>query len=91
ENELVNAYERFAALSEEAKALRDEILPGAQNAYQAASTGFEFGKFGFLDVLETQRTLLSARSQYLRTLAEAHRTVADIDRILGTSHSISGQ
>ena len=41
------------------RTLRTDIVPGAQSAYAAATTGFENGKFGFLDVLDAQRTLLS--------------------------------
>nr|WP_272875854.1 TolC family protein [Stutzerimonas stutzeri] len=39
------------------------MLPSAQSAYEAASKGFELGKFTFLDVLDAQRTLFQARSQ----------------------------
>lgn len=83
--ELAIAGERFDSLRVEAGAMVDEVLPGALSAYNAASTGFEYGKFAFLDVLDAQRTLLAARLQYLRTLAEAHRTAADMGRLLGLS------
>ena len=81
--ELAQAREEFDVAREQALALRGEILPGAQSAYEAASTGFEYGKFGFLDVLDAQSTLLQAKSQYLHALAEAHRAKSAIGRILG--------
>lgn len=81
--ELSQAYGRLTTARQEADALQNEILPGAQSAYDAAAKGFEFGKFAFLDVLDAQRTLLQARSQYLRALSEAHRAAAEIDRIVG--------
>lgn len=81
--ELAQARENFDLARQQALALRSEILPGAQSAYDAASTGFEYGKFGFLDVLDAQRTLLEAKSQYLNALAEAHRARSAIGRILG--------
>ena len=71
----------------EVETLRQDLLPGAQAAYDAASKGFELGKFGFLDVLDAQRTLFQARSQYLRAIAETHRAAADIDRLLGQDPS----
>jgi cobalt-zinc-cadmium efflux system outer membrane protein len=86
EVELMQVREEYAAARAQALALRDEILPGAQSAYEAASTGFEYGKFGFLDVLDAQRTLLQAQSHYLTTLADAHRAQAAIVRILGAEH-----
>ena len=84
--ELSQAREEFELARHQARALRDDILPGAQSAYDAASTGFDYGKFGFLDVLDAQRTLLQAKSQYLNTLAEAHRAMAAIERIVGADH-----
>jgi cobalt-zinc-cadmium efflux system outer membrane protein len=81
--ELAQAWEQLSLSRHESETLRDDIVPGAQSAYDAATKGFEFGKFGFLDVLDAQRTLLQAKSQYLKTLSDAHRAAADIDRILG--------
>ncbi len=63
--------------------LRLEILPGAQSAYDATTKGYELGKFNFLEVLDAQRTFFQARAQYLRALAETHRSAAEIDRIVG--------
>ena len=81
--ELAQAREDFDVARQQALTLRSEIVPGAQSAYASASTGFDYGKFGFLDVLDAQRTLLQAKSQYLNALAEAHRAKAAIGRILG--------
>ena len=54
-----------------------------QSAYDAATKGYIMGKFSFLEVLDAQRTLFQAKSQYLRALAEAHRSAAEIERVLG--------
>jgi len=86
EAELVQAREEYASARAQALALQGEILPGAQRAYDAASTGFEYGKFGFLDVLDAQRTLLQAQSHYLTTLADAHRAQAAILRLTGAEY-----
>lgn len=82
-NDLGMAYEQLITARSEADLLLREILPGAQSGYDAATRGFELGKFGFLDVLDAQRTLFQAQSQYLRALALAHRSAAEINRILG--------
>lgn len=88
-NELAAAFERLNAARQEVESLRRDILPGAQSAFDAATKGFELGKFGFLDVLDAQRTLIQAKSQYLRALAEAHRSAAEIERVLGQASSSS--
>ena len=59
--------------------------PGAQSAYEAARTGFELGKFSFLDALDAQRTWLQVRSQYFAAVAQVHRNAAEIERQLGTT------
>lgn len=81
--ELGQAYDRLNVSRQEAELLRLEILPGAQSAYDATTKGYELGKFNFLEVLDAQRTFFQARAQYLRALAETHRSAAEIDRIVG--------
>ncbi len=82
--QLAVAYERLNSAREAAQTLQTEILPGAQSAFDAANKGFQFGKFNYLDVLDAQRTLFQARSQYVNALLEAHQAVADIKRIVGS-------
>jgi len=81
--ELAQARARLDNARSETAALQRDILPGAQSALDAATRGFELGKFSFLDVLDAQRTLFAARSQSLRALAEAYQSAAEIERILG--------
>ncbi|MCE1239695.1 MAG: TolC family protein [Azonexaceae bacterium] len=85
--EVAQNQERLRALVVEAQTLQDEIVPGARSAYEAASKGFELGKFSFLEVLDAQRTFFQARAQYLRSLSDAHRTAAELERILGSVDS----
>lgn len=91
--EVYQYQERLKVLVEEALALKDSILPGARSAYEAASKGFELGKFSFLEVLDAQRTFFQARAQYLRGLSDAHRTAAELERVLGapTPTSLSAE
>lgn len=65
------------------RSLQSTVLPAAQQAYEAASKGFDAGKFGFLDVIDAQRSLLQARTRYLSTLSTAHQAATAIDRLLG--------
>lgn len=83
--DLAEAYERVAALRNEIETLRTSILPGAQSAFEAETRGYQLGKFGFLDVLDAQRTLFAARGQYLRALADYQRGVSDLERLVGGS------
>ena len=86
--EVAQNEERLKALVVEAQTLQSEIMPGARSAYDAASKGFELGKFSFLEVLDAQRTFFQARAQYLRSLSDAHRTAAELERVLGSIDSM---
>lgn len=83
--ELAQAHARLSAALEEATLIASDILPGAEQAYRAARRGFEAGKFGFLDVLDAQRTLFQSKNQYLNAVAESRRAQADIARITGAA------
>ena len=65
------------------QAIRETVLPASQQAYDASTAGFEAGKFGFLDVIDAQRSLLQARARYLNTLSSAWQAATTIDRLLG--------
>ena len=84
-SEVAQGQERLSTITAEVQSLQQEVLPGAKSAYDAATIGFENGKFNFLEVLDAQRTYFTAKSQYLKALGEAHRAAADIDRLLGAS------
>ena len=84
-SEVAQARERLSTIIAEVQSLQQDVLPGAKSAYDAATIGFENGKFNFLEVLDAQRTYFTAKSQYLKALGEAHRAAADIDRLLGAS------
>ncbi|UMR30460.1 TolC family protein [Massilia sp. MB5] len=83
DSELAQAVADLSTARETVAALRNDILPGAISAYDAATKGFEYGKLGFIDVLDAQRTLLQVRAQHLNALADGHRAAAAIERLLG--------
>lgn len=86
QTELKDAYSRRQLQVEASNMYKQDILQGAQSAYEAARKGFEYGKFSFLEVLDAQRTLFQAKMQFIQTLTMAHIAEADIQRILGRSN-----
>lgn len=80
---LVTQYERLNAARQASLSLQNDILPNAQSAFDAANRGFSLGKFNFLDVLDAQRTLYQAKSQYINAVLDAHQSIAEIERTLG--------
>jgi outer membrane protein, heavy metal efflux system len=87
--EIADAHQRAEVAQLQIDSLKSEMLPAAQQAYDAAVTGFELGKFGFLDVLDTQRALIQARSLYLRALSDRYRAATDIERIAPATNAES--
>ncbi len=82
-SEVGQALERLSAARTQSDIARHQLLPDAESALNAATRGFELGKFGFLDVLEAQRALFLGRGQLVRALADAYRASADIERLIG--------
>jgi outer membrane protein, heavy metal efflux system len=77
------ALDLWQTANTEVRAFNQQILPAAQSAVDSATRGFEMGKFNFLDVLDAQRTLIAARTQYLVATAQATDAWVRIERIYG--------
>ncbi|MBK9550391.1 MAG: TolC family protein [Gemmatimonadetes bacterium] len=69
---------------DELRALDTTVLPGAIAAFDAVTEGFRLGKFGYLDVLEVQRTLIASKGQRLRALLDYYHATAELERLLGS-------
>lgn len=83
DHDLQQASSQLNVSRTSALTLRETVLPAAERALQAATQGFEAGKFNYLDVLDAQRTLFQARIRYLGVVASSWQAATTIDRILG--------
>ncbi len=83
DHDLQQATSQLSVSRTSALTLRETVLPAAERAFQAATQGFEAGKFNYLDVLDAQRTLFQARIRYLGVIASSWQAATTIDRILG--------
>lgn len=82
---LAAAYRELAGAHDEAAALAANVLPGARSAFAAVEEGYRLGRFGYLDVLDAQRTLVAAELQHSRAVAVFHRSAAQVERLIGMS------
>ncbi len=76
----------FHALSfsySEVLSLRNDVLPAAEHVFAASGEGFREGKFDFLELLDAQRTLFSAKVKYIEALATYHKAAAELERLTG--------
>lgn len=77
-------HQEMSAARAEAEALRDDIFPASRQALELAEYGYRAGKFGLMEVLDAQRTLVEAQEQYLESLSTFHRASSEMNRLLGT-------
>jgi cobalt-zinc-cadmium efflux system outer membrane protein len=80
---LAAAYRDLAVAHDEAAALDRDVLPGARSAFAAIEEGYRLGRFGYLEVLDAQRTLVAAEVQHFRALASMQKSVALVERLIG--------
>lgn len=81
ETKLAQAYESFVNAYQEHQVLKDNIVPGAENAFRFAQEGYRAGKFPYLDILDAQRTLFEAKKQLNQTMLDYYTAMAEIDRL----------
>jgi cobalt-zinc-cadmium efflux system outer membrane protein len=80
---LTEAYQRLSSSFVEATTLKNEVLPALQDAFASVQEGYRFGKFGYLDVQDTQRIFFESNNQYIEALAIYRKAFADIERLTG--------
>lgn len=80
---LIKSFQRYSAAKLEAEALRTKVVPANQASFDAISEGYRLGKYGYLDVLEAQRSLFQSRLQLLLALGDIYASAAELERITG--------
>jgi len=81
--EAMQAHARMQAAMQQERLVREDVLPGAQYAADAAMKGFEAGKFNYVEVLDAQRTWVQAQGQHLRAISDFYRARADLAKLVG--------
>jgi outer membrane protein TolC len=81
-------YEVQAALSRLSESRRivklytDNILPASRQNVESAQANYEAGKLDFLRLIESQRQLIGYREKHYESIAEYHRRIAALERVL---------
>ncbi|HAD03601.1 MAG TPA: hypothetical protein DCF93_02795 [Desulfuromonas sp.] len=88
---LRQATQEYQARCDEARALREELLPAAQQSFEAVDYGYRAGKFGLLDLLDTQRQLGEVQSQLLTAQVDCHVVAARLDTFRGRFPLLAGR
>jgi len=83
--ELTEAFQKLTSSYDEAAVLRGDVLPAAERALEGIHDGFNRGKYSYLEVIDTQRTMFELKSQYIEALIRYHLARADIERLIAES------
>lgn len=90
QRELANARKRYQTAAEQVASYRERMLPKAEEALRLVQTGFEQGKFNFIDLVDTQRTTAEARLAYQQKLLEMNISQAELEALLQPqTHQVS--
>jgi len=77
----LEAYQALVFAHSQASTLHSETIPAAQKSFDGINEGYRFGKFSFLDVLDSQKILFQTKEQYLDALADYHIALAEVNRM----------
>lgn len=81
--DLMAAHQTFSTVAKKASALQTAVLPRVKTVLDAVRSGYTQGKFAYLEVIDAQRALVEARTEYIEALISAHSALADLERIAG--------
>lgn len=73
----INTYKEIISLYKTA------LVPQAEQAFEAARTGYETGKVDFLNWLDSERMLLQTRLAYYKSIVDYEKSIAYLERAIG--------
>ena len=82
QREWANARNRYRTVAGQVAGYRERILPKADEALRLVQTGFEAGKFNFIDLVDTQRTTAEARLAFQHKLLDLNIAQAELEALL---------
>jgi len=83
-SDLQSSYQALLATFHQARTIKQDIMPAAEQANEAAQIGYQEGKFGFMEALDAQRTLFEVKAQYIDALSAYHEARLKVMRMTGS-------
>jgi cobalt-zinc-cadmium efflux system outer membrane protein len=84
-NQVRDAHVRVRTAAERVALHRDVIIPQAEQTFGASESAYQTGELSFLDLLDSERMLLSARKKYFEVLADYGLQLATLEKSLGAA------
>lgn len=79
ENKLSLSHTELMRAYHEAEKIRTTVLKSAIQSFDLAKEGYKEGKFEYLDMLDSQKTLFEVKEKYIQALLNYHQSRADIE------------
>ncbi|UVT17075.1 MAG: TolC family protein [Nitrospira sp.] len=76
---------KVRASEQVARLYHTTILPQAVQNLEAAQVVYRTGRGGFLDLIDTQRSLRGFQLEYYRALVERENRLAELEQVIGTA------
>lgn len=81
-------YQELNQARAEAEAVRERMLPRAEQALQFAHRGFEAGRLSFAALVQAQSTLFALRERAIEAAARYHAVLAEVQRLTATDEDL---
>ena len=78
---LYEVYQEMTTARQRAESLRNEAVPQAQTALDQTRSGYDRGRFSFLELLTAQQELLALRAAAIDAAADYHLLLAELERV----------
>ena len=66
----------------EAEMTRDKLIPSAEQAYQLSRSGYEAGRYSWIELIASQQHLAEIRIRRIDALKDAHLFRAELHRFM---------
>lgn len=80
---LTTGYQMLAYELQRLEILQNEIIPSVETTFSAVEEGYRIGRFGYLDLLDAQRTLFEVKNMLLDTLVHYQAARIILNRTAG--------
>ncbi len=83
QEDVQTSYATAVTAMQQAQYIRGELLPEARKAYHIATVSYGLGGSSVLEVLDAERALIDAESQYAESLGAANDAMAQLQLAVG--------
>lgn len=83
EKDLEICYDEIISAKQELDIFENDIIPAAEASYQAVAKAFKVGEQSFLNLLDTQHTLIKAKKTKLDMFLEYQKLIIKLNAIVG--------